>query len=278
MRLTVAATVFALLAGISAAQEAKQFDYSFHILRPSTEKALNPRAALAYDEALHACDRANPDETARLMAAAASMQPDLIELQFQALDRCIARGEIGYGSDSIEFFDLADTIVKRMLANPLLHQEERERAQRADQLLNGTPGHGEFAAVAGERDNVLARDEKRLNTGLELMLVVQAERIQSRGMEKPELTTLNGSGPDEEQDSKPAGPLRIDPFAKLPGEITIPLPGFTSTAPGAAPAFGRGGGAAPLPSEGEAVNPFAAPPSAPTGGRGGTPSPSPGFE
>lgn len=278
MRLTVAATVFALLAGVSSAQDVADFNYSHHILRPSTEKALNERTAIAYDAALRAWDQSNPDETARLMAAAASMQPELIELQFQALDRCIARGEINYGSTSIEFFDLADTIVKRMLANPLLHQEERERAQRADQLINGVPARGDKAEVVGLRDDVLARDERRLTTGVELMLTVQSARIQARGLDKPLLATVGGTKIEDPDAPKTTGPGRIEPFAKLPGEIDIPLPGINlAPAAGANPAFGRGGGAAPLPTEDQAVNPFAAPQPA-AGGRGGAPSPAPGFE
>jgi len=276
MRLTIAATMFALVAGFASAEETNNYVYSSRILKPSTEKALNPRAAVAYEEALAARDYANPDETARMLASAAAMQPELVDLQFAALDRCVARGELSYGATSIEFFDLADTIVKRMLANPFLLQEERERAQRADQLLNGIPARGEFAAVVGIRDNVLARDEERLKTGLELMLNVQADRIKARRPDTPKLTGLK-SGSSGEDSIKSEGPMRIDPFAPLPGEIPIPLPGITTPAPGAAPAFGRGGGAAPLPTEGEAVNPFAAQPSAP-GGRGGTPSPQPGFE
>lgn len=247
--------------------------YNFHLVRPETERSLNEKASIAYRAALEAYDRVSPDDVARNLANAAAMQPELVELQFKALDHCIDRAEINYGASATEFYDLSDTIVKRLLVNPLLRQEERERAQRIDSQINGRSATSDRSALPAARDAVLERDEARLKTGLELMLLIQSNRLSARGMRRIQIQGA-GALPTGAEGKKEPEKFLIDPHAPLPGEVLPGLPGVVQAAAGGAGGRGGGppGGFNPL-AGGQGGNPFAQPPAGanPFGGGGDAP-------
>lgn len=221
------------------------------VLEAQDYAALSERAKAAFDEAAFLEDRAAYDTAAKLLAQAAEAAPDIVDLQFLALRRLIARAEVSWDTESIEYYDMADAVAKRLLNTPTLTAEQRDRALRADEKINGRPAVEGRSATPGERNAVLERDVKRSQTGLKLMVNIRDKRRELRGLT---ISANQASGflPGEnaEDKKKKANETpKLDPFAPLPGEERPKLPQAQPGQPmqpgGAINPFQNGGGDPP---------------------------------
>jgi len=282
------------------------------MLTPREAASLPTEARAVYDLAVQENDRVNYDEVARLLARASEKAPEHAPLQFLALARAVQRAEVYYSTNSFSpspegldfiqpplrvsepFYDLAESVLQRLQANPALSSEQKNRLDKA------------VTQVEKGRSGMTERDEARLKAGAPLVDEIRDKRVAERGIGAATLDPLdplNVLMADSLTKKEPTAPKiatgaantdpkyrqPIDPFADLPGEYRdsfVPisqllLNGLTQLnqgvgqaaqgienpfgAPGAAPAdgaadpFGAPDGGAPPAAPGNEQDPFAAP-------------------
>jgi tetratricopeptide (TPR) repeat protein len=135
-------------------------------------------AVEAFQSALGKIDRIDYSGALEDLARAAALAPQSIELQFLSANWNRRYAEMVYGDESLAYYDQAETALRRLLANPQLGPEERDRALRLSER------------VREAKDGLRARDQARFDTGFNLVLSIRDERLERSAERNPALRAL----------------------------------------------------------------------------------------
>lgn len=233
LTLTLSATVLAVFATSASAQDWRV------MLSDETVSKLPEPAVEIYKEAEVQNDRVNYDETVLLLAEAAERAPENIPLQFLVAARALDRAEIYYSASSYSqppenmdytspqwrtaepFYDMADNALQRLLVNPNLSAEARDRLENYLQDLEEG------------RSGIAQRDQARRDTAMPLVMKIRKAREEqmtgTTGDDYGILDTRNAFERDEEEsdmafaDGALTTEVTLSPFRKLPGEYNAPF-------------------------------------------------------
>lgn len=147
------------------------------LLEESQAKALPPAALAYYRQAEKAFDHIDRDAGVRFLEQAGKEAQDSMPLQFVVALRARQRARFYYGSKALEFYDIAEEAVQRILKQPVIKSEEK---RRAEELLK---------VIQSERENLAANDKKKADVGFQAVVKPLAmERAKARGL-SPSLET-----------------------------------------------------------------------------------------
>lgn len=139
-------------------------------LESAERSALNSSAREAYDRAMQYFDRVNLEAGIEALAVAAEADEDHIAVQFLLARYARARAEWAYGEEALRHYDLAETALRRLLANPDLDPGDRSRVTR------------ESERIREGKEALRARDEARMSSGMGVMTRVRRERLERTGI------------------------------------------------------------------------------------------------
>lgn len=147
-------------------------DQGFRVmLAPDQVETLNQVARGHYEEALRMADHVQYEAAVDEVAQAAAAAPDHVELQFLLAKMARGHAEITYGEESLRYYDLAATALRRLLSNPALGPEERIRVSReSDRVTEG-------------RETLRVRDDARMKSGFDLVMQIHRQRRLRSGLE-----------------------------------------------------------------------------------------------
>ncbi|MBI5155266.1 hypothetical protein HZA57_08510 [Candidatus Poribacteria bacterium] len=190
-----------------------------------------------FDQAVDRLDHVDYYGAVEHLAKAAEMSPSHIELQFLLAKWAREQAEISYGDDSLRFYDLSETSLRRLLANPELGPVEKTRASR------------ESGRVREAKDNLRSRDDARLDTGFDVVLQIHDERLESSGQASEDVAKLLEKRlmSIEQSEKKDL----VDPWEAAPGANLVeavqavaaggsPVNQFFENNPNAVPGLGGG--------------------------------------
>lgn len=210
------------------------------MLTEEQEATLPEDAHEVYQEAKYQDDHVNYDESVKLIAKAAELAPENIDLQFLAAVRSRDRAEIYYSQSSFSqppegmeeytsppwctaepFIELTQAAAQRLMVNPNLSDIQRSRLETELDLFE-------------KRMSALSeRDFNRLETALSF--VVKIRNARQEAMEKNQepldpldpRNALEADQPTEDDLIDSLVPTEemalVDPFAELPGEYIAPF-------------------------------------------------------
>lgn len=190
-------------------------DFSVMLTRDQVGE-LNESAREQYIKAAVAADHVDYVNALEHLAAAATAAPEHVELQFLLAKTARGRAEITYGEESLNFYDLAASALRRLLSNPALGPEERVRVAR------------ESERVTEGRETLRARDDARMKDGYDLVMQIHQQRRLDAGLALggQSQTIEDYLAPQEEE--TPEDPLTkedIWPVLGAPGlAIEVPQP------------------------------------------------------
>lgn len=181
------------------------------LLSAMDQRALTPAALAVYVKAERAYDRIDRDAGVEFLSEAARLAPDSMPLQFTLAQRARQRARFYSGRKALDFYDIAEEAVQRVLRSPDLQLEER---RRAEELLQ---------SISGERENLSARDRRNQEVGFKAIVYPTAAYrvlVRVRDMkEKPpgvaEVTTLLMDRLKSMRDSDHAGNIDRAAFLEL---------------------------------------------------------------
>ncbi len=240
-----------LWAGLAGAVEI----YYRDSLLPEEEVAkLPPQAQEHYRQAQQFYDRILRDEAVQALARAAAAAPEAIALQHVTANRARDRALELYGAQkslfqpmtSLDYYDLAEECVKRMLAVDSITLKQQLDAEKL------------LAKIKAERETLAIEEKKMRDVGFQAVVIPMAkERAKARGMEVKEETleekaqaakTGGAAAPAAAPAALPAfpaAPVAPNPFGAAPAAPVAPNP--FGAAPAVAPAApGAAGGANPF--------------------------------
>lgn len=141
-------------------------------LRLSEEKvaSLSPASKESYDRAQYLADRVDFGGAIDALGESASSSPESVDLQFLLVKAARWRAETTYGEESVKYYDLAESAIRRLLANPALGPVDRTRVRR------------ESERVTTGQENLRARDQARGDTGFKLVTLIRQERALRSGL------------------------------------------------------------------------------------------------
>lgn len=153
--------------GVGSMASAQIFQYG---LNDAEKATLSPMARASYEEAVFEFDRVNTDAALEQLAVAAAIDTNHISLQFLLVNFARRRAEVNYGEQSMGYYDMAESALRRLLANPDLDPAQRSRVNR------------ESERIREGKEGIRRRDEARLTSGLEVMRHVRNERLVRTGI------------------------------------------------------------------------------------------------
>jgi len=230
-RIVSVLTSFLLLAAFSVGAQ----DWRI-MLDEEAEAALPEEVVPVYQEAKEQNDYVNYDEVAKLLDEAAEMAPDHAPLQFLTTVRARDRAEAYYNAsvytqppDNMEYtspnwrtsdpyIDIADSALQRLVTNPDLSSEQRDRLE------------AELERLEEVKTNLIERDEARMSTALPLVLKIRRNREAVMNKEDEEMDILDPRNATKKpdvaeiaQDEDFESPESKNPFSLLPGEYMKPF-------------------------------------------------------
>jgi len=139
-------------------------------LSPAEAATLPESARAAYDRALMLSDRVDFGGAIDSLGEAAAAAPENVDLQFLLVKASRWRAETTYGEESVKYYDLGESAIRRLLSNPALGPSDRTRVRRESERI-----------TAGQ-ENLRARDEARKESGFKLVSAIRQERALRSGL------------------------------------------------------------------------------------------------
>jgi len=180
------------------------------LLSEENAASLSQDAKALYERAVKAYDHVDRDSGVQYLDMAAKVATDSVPLQFVLAARARDRARFYYGVRSLEYYDISEAAVQRVLQQTTLSLEEK---RRAEQMLE---------SIRTERELVPSKDKKKEEVGFRAIVIpIAIERAKDKGMEMtPEQINAALGKQKATQSDETAGVTAATPPAS--GQFPVP--------------------------------------------------------